>query len=375
MWEERYREVLRQAALLSDLAIMQDGDMTEVGTKGVNLSGGQRARINLARCLYSRAKTVYMDDILSAVDAHTSRFLVQECLGGKILKGRTVVLVTHHVGLCLPVADFVVSLNNGTVDQAGLVSEVKMDVIAAQLPPLEEDSDDEEDTNFREGEEEEENKKKTQDKSTTRQIYQSEKMSTGQVSWDHYLFVLRAAGGGWYWFALFVLYFFVRGMDVAQALWLQRWSSDPDPKDLDLNLGVYGLLVSAGVMTGAIRWVWLYGVGHIGFYNRGSRLIHRKALDAICDAPLSFFESTPSGRLLNIFGQDMQMLDGWSADAFGRTLSSTLDVTSSALIICLQAPSLLIFMILFSVPLYWLSKVLRKLRADLRRLNSTARSP
>ncbi|ORX40310.1 hypothetical protein BD324DRAFT_607321 [Kockovaella imperatae] len=375
-WEERYRETLRQAALLSDLTIMQDGDMTEVGSKGANLSGGQRARVNLARCLYSRAKTIYMDDILSAVDAHTSRFLVQECLGGKLLKGRTVVLVTHHVGLCLPVADFVVSLNNGTVDQSGTVSEVKMDVIAAQLPPQEEDEEDEEpDVKFREGEEDEENKKKNADKSTTRQIYKTEAMATGSVTWDHYLFVLKAAGGKWYWLTLIILYFFVRGMDVAQAQWLKIWSSDPDPSHLDLNLGVYAILVSSGVMTGAIRWVWLYGVGNIGFYNRGSRLIHRQALDSICDAPLSFFESTPSGRLLNIFGRDMQMLDGWSADALGRTLSSTLDVTSSAIIICLQAPSLLIFMILFTIPLYWMSKVLRKLRADLRRLSATAASP
>ena len=312
MWKERYNDVLNQAALLSDLNIMQDGDMTEVGAKGVNLSGGQKARINLARCLYSRAKTVYMDDILSAVDAHTSRYLVQECLSGKLFKGRTVVLVTHHVGLCLPVADFVVSLSNGVVDQACPASEVKLNVIATQLPTLSENEEEEEvepDVNFRDGERDE--------KKSSHQIYKTEYMATGRVDWDHYLFVLRAAGGTWYWVTLAVLYLFVRATDIVQALWLERWSGDPDPNDLDLNLGVYALLVSGGVLAGGVRWVWLYGVGNVGFYNRGSRRIHKEALNVVCAAPLSFFESTPSGRLLNVFGRDMSILDGWSADAFG----------------------------------------------------------
>ena len=310
-----------QAALTSDLDILQDGDMTEVGAKGVNLSGGQKARVNLARCLYSRARTVYMDDILSAVDAHTSKFLVKECLGGKLLQGRTVVLVSHHVGLCLPISDFVVSLNNGVVDQAGSASEVNLNVIVAQLPEDEQKEEDEEeevtpDKPFRAEEEQ-------QEKKSSRQVYKTEHMATGRVEWADYAFVLGAAGGWWYWVILVLMYVFVRGMDIGQAWWLEHWTSDPDQNDLDLNLGVYALLVTGGVMTGALRWVWLYGVGNIGFYNRGSRRIHNRLLSVICDAPLSFFESTPSGRLLNIFGQDMNRLDGWSADAFGSECSAT----------------------------------------------------
>jgi len=131
MWRIRYDEVLRQASLLSDLQVMPEGDLTEVGEHGITLvslicggdtdgcqSGGQKARINLARCIYARAKTVYMDDILSAVDAHTSQFISKECLRGSLLRGRTVVLVTQHVGLCLPAADFLVSLKDGRVEQA-----------------------------------------------------------------------------------------------------------------------------------------------------------------------------------------------------------------------------------------------------------------
>jgi len=352
MWRERYREVLRQSSLLSDLDLMQDSDLTEVGAKGVNLSGGQKARINLARCLYSRARTVYMDDILSAVDAHTSHFIVRECLAGDLFKDRTVVLVTHHVGLCLPISDFVVSLRDGAVEQAGPASEVKLSVIVAELPPpqsakeeKEEDPPQSASKMFRLRDEE-------TDK--PRQVYKNEAMAAGRLAKRHYSFILGSAGGLGYWLVLALIYGGTRALDIGLTLWLRRWSSDPDPKDLDLNLGVYALLATSGAVAGALRWVWLYGVGNIGFYNRGSRRIHRLLLDKICAAPLSFFETTPSGRIMNIFGQDFNTLDGWSADSFGRelyisstgivliytagTVSATLEVASSAFIVCLDAP-------------------------------------
>ena len=332
---------------------MDDGDLTEVGAKGVNLSGGQKARINLARCLYSRARTVYMDDILSAVDAHTSHFIVKECLAGDLFKGRTVVLVTHHVGLCLPVSDFVVSLREGKVEQAGPATEVDLHVIAAQLSLAE--TEKEEDMNspepvsdtFRETERREGDQK-------ARQIYKNEAMGVGRLARRHYLFVLGSAGGMAYWLLLAVVYGVARAFDIGRILWLRKWSADTDPRDVDFNLGIYAVLVTTAVLAGALRWVILYGVGNIGFYNRGSRLMHKRLLDKICAAPLSFFETTPSGRIMNIFGQDMNQLDGWSADAFGRgcdstfhedgtdcgvgTVSSTLDVFTSAFIVCLQAP-------------------------------------
>lgn len=294
--------------------------MTEVGAKGVNLSGGQKARINLARCLYSRARTVYMDDILSAVDAHTSHFIVKECLAGDLFKNRTVVLVTHHVGLCLPVVDFVVSLREGNVEQSGPASEVDLNVIAAQLPPTEEDGEDKEieeipepvSETFRETETEQADRQKA------RQIYKTEQMGMGRLAKRHYLFVLGSAGGIGYWLLLAFVYGGARAFDIGRILWLRKWSADTDPKDVDFNLSIYAVLVTTAVLVGALRWVILYGVGNVGFYNRGSRLMHKRLLDKICAAPLSFFETTPSGRIMNIFGQDMNQLDGWSADAFGR---------------------------------------------------------
>ncbi|GAA5837403.1 hypothetical protein JCM5353_002686 [Sporobolomyces roseus] len=107
--QKRYQDVLDACSLVSDLKILEDGDATEIGEKGINLSGGQKVRISLARAVYSRASTLLFDDILSAVDAHTAAHIYEKCLNGPLLEGRTVILVSHQVQLTAPGAAFVVS--------------------------------------------------------------------------------------------------------------------------------------------------------------------------------------------------------------------------------------------------------------------------
>jgi ABC-type multidrug transport system fused ATPase/permease subunit len=319
MWRSRYEESLRQACLLPDLSLMTHGDLTEVGELGVNLSGGQKARINLARCIYSRARTVYMDDILSAVDAHTAQFIVNECIQGDLLKGRTVVLVTHHVGLCLPAADYVISIKDGIVDKACSAKDAKADLL---IMPHQEDlpaspvslasntlskdliHDVSVDT--------------PRQSNYNRPVYQKERMATGRVAKPHYMLVLGTAGGLMYWLVFAILYAFNEGFVIFRAIFLKHWSSDANPAHLNSNLFAYACLIAGSMVFGSIRWFWLYGIGDRGFYNRGSRLIHERLLDSICSATISWFEATPAGRIMNIFGQDQWRLDSSPADDFAR---------------------------------------------------------
>ncbi|KAI9324869.1 P-loop containing nucleoside triphosphate hydrolase protein, partial [Zopfochytrium polystomum] len=111
----RYREVLRAAALMRDLEVLQHGDLTEVGEQGINLSGGQKQRISLARAAYSDADICVFDDPLSAVDAPTGRWLLEQLILGPLLQNRTKILVTNAVNLCLPHADFLLLISNGRV--------------------------------------------------------------------------------------------------------------------------------------------------------------------------------------------------------------------------------------------------------------------
>ncbi|OCL10136.1 ABC transporter-like protein [Glonium stellatum] len=123
--ENRYRKVLSACALDQDLHLLTDGDMTEIGANGINLSGGQRWRITLARALYSRAGILVMDDIFSAVDAHVGRHLLENAIAGELGQNRTRIIVTHHVSLCLPQTKYAVHVGEATVDHAGLVNELE----------------------------------------------------------------------------------------------------------------------------------------------------------------------------------------------------------------------------------------------------------
>ncbi|KAK8864683.1 hypothetical protein IAR55_001935 [Kwoniella newhampshirensis] len=372
LWRDRYREALRQSGLLPDLEILGDGDLTEVGENGVTLSGGQKARVNLARCLYSRAKTVYLDDILSAVDAHTSRFLYQECLQGSLLKDRTIVLVSHHVSLVLPCADYIISLTkDGQVEQACPARQAKVSSFS-ELPapesPIEEEIVTMETTKKQYQERNEESQ-------ASRQLYKAEHKSVGQVGRNHYIMVLRAAGGKGYWLVFVLLFFLGRTLTLGREFWIKHWTSDPDPAHIDYNLMIYAIILSLYVFVGAGQWVWLYGVGNVGFYSSGSKKIHDMVLKRVFEAPIQFFETTPQGRLLNIFGQDIWRLDSSTADDFGRFVMEILFLGTSAAVVCYEAPIITVVSFVFGIPLYWLSGHLNKLRADIRRLTSVAGSP
>ncbi|CAG8641115.1 2327_t:CDS:2, partial [Scutellospora calospora] len=123
--ESRYNQVINECALEKDFQIFEDGDMTEIGEKGITLSGGQKMRVALARAVYSRAEHIYFDDIFSAVDAHTAWNIMNKCLLGPIMKGRTRILVTHHIRLCLASAAYLVVVNNGKIAASGTVSDLR----------------------------------------------------------------------------------------------------------------------------------------------------------------------------------------------------------------------------------------------------------
>ena len=112
-WLTFVRVVINQCALKRDLTLFDAGDMTEVGEKGLTLSGGQKARITLARAVYSRADILLLDDVLAALDVHTSRWIVDKCFKGDLLKGRTIVLV---VRLSLAYFSLRASIDVGTTD-------------------------------------------------------------------------------------------------------------------------------------------------------------------------------------------------------------------------------------------------------------------
>ncbi|XP_078381397.1 ATP-binding cassette sub-family C member 3-like [Oculina patagonica] len=122
--QKLYQKVLDACALKTDLEILPGGDMTEIGERGINLSGGQKQRISLACAAYFNADVYFLDDALSAVDAHVGKHIFEEVIGPKgILRTKTRVLVTHNVSF-LPQVDKIIVLKDGTISEEGTYAEL-----------------------------------------------------------------------------------------------------------------------------------------------------------------------------------------------------------------------------------------------------------
>jgi ABC-type multidrug transport system fused ATPase/permease subunit len=130
----RFDAVIGACELRYDLDVMMpDGEETEIGINGINLSGGQRWRVALARALYSRAGILVLDDIFSAVDTHVGRAILDHALGGPLCKGRTVIVATHHVSLAMAKADHVLVISDQQVVYSGPVNDDNRSSVLAQV--------------------------------------------------------------------------------------------------------------------------------------------------------------------------------------------------------------------------------------------------
>jgi ABC-type lipoprotein export system ATPase subunit len=205
--EERYNKVIEVCALKKDLDMLTDGEQTEIGANGINLSGGQRWRVTFARALYSRAGILVLDDIFSAVDAHVGRFIFEKGLTGELGVGRTRILVTHHVALCKPKTQYVVELGDGTVENAGLVSDLEeagtLQKILSHQETEAEIQEDEEPTavNSEESSDGEfgEVLKRVESKKAVKKFVEDEAREQGRVKNRIYLDYMRASGGWPFW--------------------------------------------------------------------------------------------------------------------------------------------------------------------------------
>ncbi|UZJ54396.1 hypothetical protein CBS101457_003716 [Exobasidium rhododendri] len=270
--EKRYKDVVRACALEPDFRIFEYNDETEVGEKGTSLSGGQKARVALARALYSPAKYLLIDDALSAVDVHTAKHLYRQYLKGPLVKNRTIILVTHATSLCLPGAGFVVAMKEGRVVASGLPSDVLATGIfdqegpasGTQTPsrpsvvssstssaldlPTEEDEEggsklDQTIEVLDEGAravEQAEYKKKLDKKALHANEETYGKGSIGFKSYKLYLssFASTPFRLACYWIVGVALFASSRGIDVVNASWLRDWASTYEHMQTSLTASV-----------------------------------------------------------------------------------------------------------------------------------------
>ncbi|KAJ3486309.1 hypothetical protein NLI96_g4318 [Meripilus lineatus] len=235
--EERYNAVVECCALNPDLAIFEDGDATEIGARGVSLSGGQKARVALARAVYAPTKYVLLDDPLSAVDSHTARFLYDRLFQGPLLQHRTVILVTHHVELVLPGTYYLIRMLDGRIDTQGTVKDLKSTGVLDDITHdesieahkeeqaaavVEAEASGSGDLPEVAGESTGGTGKTVEKTKKPRKLVEDEHRETGSVKWAIYNTYLKASSY-WTWAILTFLIVVNQLLGVSEKFWIRYW--------------------------------------------------------------------------------------------------------------------------------------------------------
>ncbi|KAI9661586.1 MAG: hypothetical protein M1821_008824 [Bathelium mastoideum] len=253
-WDaNRYRNVIAACSLKRDLEILDHGDNTIVGEKGVTLSGGQKQRISLARALYCNARHVLLDDVLSAVDSHTAKWIFEKALLGPLMRNRTCILVTHNAVLCLPQTNFAVVLDNGKVAVQGSPSHVIASGLlgddfnrsrpasrgASTKPSRDASSDEEENTGDGNGHASGRNgnangqangadvkpSDSDSENSDDPKDAHKERKATGRVKFRIIYMYLSAMGPWYYWLFAGMVFALQQVSNVSTNVWIRQWAN------------------------------------------------------------------------------------------------------------------------------------------------------
>lgn len=417
----RYLQVLKACALGPDLATFTDGDLTEIGDKGTVLSGGQKARISLARALYSPAKVLLLDDVLSAVDSHSAQHLFTHALTGPLVKDRTCILVTHAVDLCLPAAAFIVSLDRGQVVYAGHPSHFN---IASVLTATEssDQSGIENETTIESLAEPSINDDDTAAQiktEATQRLVEKERQAVGAVNSRIYKLYYDSLGGIMPLMITMVLFALAELGNVLSTWVLERWadanSNQASPRsthqigvgwlnpssiqldkllptfpsslssqtlgslvsnsDNDQVLDYYiGLYLLAGIMALAFELI------RVAFFTFRSivagRKIYERLINRLLYAQVRFFDTVPIGRVLNRLSKDVETMDRDLADSLIFLADDVLAALAILVVVVAVLPIGFLFAVMAACMIYVaIGYIYLSSTREIKRSESTSRSP
>ncbi|NWR32394.1 MRP1 protein, partial [Tachuris rubrigastra] len=416
MNESRYKRVIEACALLPDIEILPSGDKTEIGEKGVNLSGGQKQRVSLARAVYCNADVYLLDDPLSAVDAHVGKHIFEKVIGPKgILKNKTRVLVTHAINY-LPQMDTILVMTDGEISEMGSYQELlEQDGAFAEFLRTyanTEQSMENSDTNSpsaKEGKPVEngvlvneapgklmhrqlsnsstysrDTGKSPQQSSTAElqkplaeknswKLTEADTAKTGRVKASVYWDYMKAIGLFMSFLSIF-LFLCNHIASLASNYWLSLWTDDPvingTQQYTNVRLGVYGALgISQGIAVFGYSMVVSVG----GIF--ASRHLHHNLLHNVLRSPMSFFERTPSGNLVNRFSKEIDTIDSTIPPIIKMFMGSTFNVIGACIIILLATPIAAVIIPPLGLVYLFVQRFYVATSRQLKRLESVSRSP
>ncbi|KAL8792192.1 MAG: hypothetical protein Q9195_005214 [Heterodermia aff. obscurata] len=322
--DKRYKQVLEACALTQDLASFQHGDLSNIGENGIGLSGGQKARVALARAAYSRASLLLLDDPLSALDHDTASTIVRKLLNGPLMQGRTVVLVTHRTQLCHPLATQMVEIVDGRARSVSVDKILSDDLSRVESSDLVNATDDKQDE-----------QEKTD---VPNKFIEDEKREHGGVKASVYWQYIKAGKIKW-WVLLICVLILGRLVDVGETWFLKQWGESYNRPSEMTTTGLFDTLPSP---ENNIR-PWLLGffclaaaqslmffmaqcVMMIIVYSAG-RQMFKDVMDRVSHATFRFYDVTPVGRLMNRMTSDISTVDGNISSSGKSTLALSLLAT------------------------------------------------
>ncbi|KAJ1857156.1 hypothetical protein GGF49_002084 [Coemansia sp. RSA 1853] len=444
--QEFYDRVVDACALRPDLDMLPGGDMTEIGEKGINLSGGQKARVSLARAVYARADIYILDDPLAAVDAHVGKHIFTHVLGPQgMLKTRARILVTNAVQYLSNVANIVMLRDGAVVDQGSFAQAMAQQNSIFEFihKYIDEAHSSQATSNTASDSEyiEDETTQNEQDgmvlpkgvgirRKSTKQTLgrasvgimhgkrnaletavgaeQNRTITTevsrqGHVEWSTYYTYIKACGArNALIFTIALLLASVS--NVSANMWLKHWASSN--AGTDLNLGPFmwskswspsstdtdpssSLFYSTAVHS-VFYYLFIYGgLGLLGASMsslqslllwtrcsiRASTKIHQNMLHSVLRSPMSFFDVTPLGRILNRFSSDLQRCDEMLPRSVSSMVNTMVNVVSAVTVIGMSTPLVLVLMLPLTIVYRYLQQRYLRSSRELRRLDSTTRSP
>ncbi|XP_061290379.1 ATP-binding cassette sub-family C member 4-like [Bos javanicus] len=399
--EERYIKVIKACALEKDLQFLENGDLTVIGDRGTTLSGGQKARVNLARAVYQDADIYLLDDPLSSVDTEVSRHLFEQCIC-QVLHEKITILVTHQWQY-LKDASQLLLLKKGEMVQKGTYAELlksgvdftsllKKENEEAKPSPVPESPTMRTQTSSESPVQSQQSSTpllkdaaaEDQDTENIQDTLSEERRLEGKVGFKTYKNYFRA---GAHWSVIIFLILVniaAQAAYILQDWWILNWTNEQSTLNimayekgnitemLDLNwyLGIFSGLNGSSLLLGVIRSLLALYV-----LVNSSQTLHNKMLKSILRAPVLFFDRNPAGRILNRFSKDIGHMDDSLPSSFQVFFQTFLQVIGMVVVVVVVIPWIAIPVIPLGIIFFFLRWYFLATSRDVKRLECSTRSP
>jgi ABC-type multidrug transport system fused ATPase/permease subunit len=376
--QQRYDEVIEATMLRTDLALLPQGDNTKIGSNGITLSGGQKQRVSMARALYLESDFYVFDDILSGLDADTEEqvFLRVFSPAGLIpRRNATAVLCTHSIRH-LPSADHIVALGqDGTIIEQGTFQELianekyvhSLGVTDTDKSDSDESSASAERTPTKDGL----HKAPSAQPILFSKAEEQARMTGDWAVYRHYFarintffkvsFILT--GISWGFFSNF------------GTIWLKYWSEDVVHPSPSHSNAYYNGLYAFFQLGTLLCLFFLALITMTSMIKISGARLHQETLTTVINAPLKFFTTTDTGVVINLFSQDMTLIDGQLPNALLNVVLDTFNCLGMAAVIATASPYLAITYPFLGMVLYGLQKFYLRTSRQMRLLDLEAKSP